>query len=323
MAFSIAQTSLSLYAVHMTENSAQKGGALAISSPFNTGPVTISRSSFTRNRAISGSGSAIVHESNDLLKLNNTTLSENVASGPGALYASGDVTMKNVTVAYNSGDTTGGVYIAAGVARFDNSIFSDNANRTTTVSIGADLRCLPAALSDGYNLWQRGNCTISTPRATDLANTDPLLGTLADAGRAVPVHVLLPGSPALNSGAPTPNDGSTGHCESTDQRGIQSQQCDRGAFEGRVDYTVNSTADAPDSNPGNGVCLSTIGGCTLRAALMEAGTQNTPVIISIPEGVFNVNIPGEDENLGATGDLDIIALESEGRILIGQGQTRP
>ncbi|MBL0162884.1 MAG: CSLREA domain-containing protein [Xanthomonadales bacterium] len=141
---------------------------------------------------------------------------------------------------------------------------------------------------------------------------------MSDAGKSLPVHVLLPGSPALNSGAPTPNDGSTGHCEATDQRGIQRQQCDRGAFELRVSYAVDSTADAPDSNPGNGICLSTLGGCTLRAALMEAGAQDTPIIITIPAGVFNVNIPGADEDLGATGDLDIIALDGEGRTLIGR-----
>ena len=102
------------------------------------------------------------------------------------------------------------------------------------------------------------------------------LGTLADAGKALPVHVLLPGSPAQNTGAPSPNDGSTGHCESTDQRGIQRQQCDRGAFEGRVDYTVDSTADAPDSNPGNGSCFSTIGGARC-ARTMEPGTD-TPIL---------------------------------------------
>lgn len=310
--------SLSLYAVHMTENRATQAGALATSSVGTTGPVTISRTAITRNRSITGPGSAIRHSATDLLKLTNVTLSDNVAEGVGALYAAGDVALKNVTVAYNSGDTNGGVYISAGTARFDNSIFSDNSARSTSAS-GADLRCIPTALSDGYNIWQRGVCTFAIARATDLAATDPLLGTLADAGRARPVHVLLPGSPALNSGAPLPNDGSVGHCDPNDQRGIQRQQCDRGAFEQRVDYAVNSTADAPDSNPGNGVCQSTLGGCTLRAALMEAGAQNTPIIITIPEGVFNVNIPGEDDDLGVTGDLDIIALESEGRILIGQG----
>jgi CSLREA domain-containing protein len=310
--------SLSLYAVHMTANRANQGGALAISSSVVTGAVTITRSAFTRNQAVTGVGSAIRHGGDDLLKLTNVTLSENVAASTAALYADGDLTMKNVTVAYNSGENVGGVYISSGTARFDNSIFSDNSTRTNPAT-GADLRCVPTALSDGFNLWQRGACTFAIPRASDLPSTDPLLGTLADAGRALPVHVLLPGSPALNSGAGIPNDGSTGHCDAHDQRGIQRQQCDRGAFEQRVDYAVTSTADAPDANPGNGVCLSTIGGCTLRAALMEAGAQNTPIIITIPEGVFNVNIPGEDDDLGVTGDLDVIALESEGRILLGQG----
>lgn len=310
--------SASLYAVHMTENSANLGGALYIPTTPIAGAVTVNRSAFTRNRSTGSGGGAIAHYGSALLKLTNTTLSENVAQQSAALYVDGDVTMKNVTVAYNTGSGTGGVYIAGGVARFDNSLFSDNASSTTTAT-ATDLRCVPVAFSDGYNIWNKGNCTFSTPRASDLPSTDPRLGTLADAGRAVPVHVLLPGSPAQNTGAPAPNDGSTGHCESTDQRGIQRQQCDRGAFEGRVNYDVNSTADAPDSNPGNGVCLSTIGGCTLRAALMEAGAQDTPILISIPAGVFNVNIPGADEELGVTGDLDITALEGEGRVLIGQG----
>lgn len=308
-----------IFAVHMTENTASLGGALYIPTTSIAGAVTVNRSAFTRNRSVTSNGGAIAHYGSELLSLTNTTLSENIAQQSAALYVAGDVAMKNVTVAYNTGFETGGVHISEGITHFDNSIFSDNASSTTT-STAADLRCVPsAAFSDGYNLWQKANCTIATPRNTDLPSTDPLLGTLADAGRAVPVHVLLPGSPALNTGAPGPNDGSTGRCNSSDQRGVQRQQCDRGAFELRVTYEVDSTADAPDSNPGNGVCLSTIGGCTLRAALMEAGEQDTPVIITIPAGVFNVNIPGEDEELGVTGDLDITALEDEGRILIGQG----
>jgi hypothetical protein len=310
--------SASLYAVHMTENTANLGGALYIPTSGAAGEVTVTRSAFTRNTATGSNGGAIAHYGSELLKLTNATLSENRTQQSAALYANGDVTMKSVTIAYNTGSGTGGMYVAGGVARFDNSIFSDNASSTTSTA-NVDLRCVPTAFSDGYNLWNKGNCTFSIPRASDLAQTDPLLGTLADAGRAVPVHVLLPGSPALNSGGPGPNDGSTGHCESTDQRGVQRQQCDRGAFEMRVTYAINSTADAPDSNPGNGICLSTIGGCTLRAALMEAGAQDTPVIITIPAGVFNVNIPGEDDDLGVTGDLDIIALEREGRILMGEG----
>jgi len=306
---------LTVSSVHVTQNSANRGGGMTI--PANAGKITINRSSFTRNRAFEGDGSAIRHNGDDLLKLTNTTLSENIAEGNGALSSTGDVTMKNVTVAYNTGDTHAGVVISSGTLRIDNSILANNAVRSS-LSGGEDLQCATVANNDGYNIFEKRNCTFSTIVLTDL-NSDPKLGTLSDAGRSLPVHVLLPGSPAINSGAPVPNDGSTGHCASDDQRSIQRLQCDRGAFEGRVDYAVNSTADAPDSNPGNGVCQSTIGGCTLRAALMEAGTHDTPILISIPAGVFNVNIPGEDEDLGATGDLDIIALEGEGRTLIGAG----
>jgi len=39
----------------------------------------------------------------------------------------------------------------------------------------------------------------------------------------------------------------------------------------QVAFTVNSTTDAVDSNPGDGVCASAGGQCTLRAALMEIG----------------------------------------------------
>ncbi len=309
---------LSLTGVHVTANTANRGGGLTIAAA--AGPVTITRSAFTRNRAFEGDGAAIRHNGGELLRLTNTTLSENVAEGSAALSSTANVTLKNVTVASNTGQTIGGVSLSSGILRIDNSIVANNSVRSTSAS-GADLYCATVAISYGHNIFERRNCNFTSTVASDLT-TDPMLGTLADAGRSLPVHVLLPGSPAINSGAPIPNDGSIGQCASTDQRSIQRQQCDRGAFEGRVDYAVNSTADAPDSNPGNGICQSTIGGCTLRAALMEAGAQDTPILISIPAGIYNVNIPGEDEDLGATGDLDIIALEGEGRILIGEGPDR-
>jgi len=303
--------------VHFTDNTASRGGALVLSA--TAGDVTITQSAFTRNRSFDGEASAIRHLGNTaLLSLTNTTISENVASGEGALWTTGDVTMKNVTVAYNTAQQYGGVNALDGTITYDNSIFSDNAARAP--NSGQDLHCTPSAtvLSNGYNLYERRDCTVATPRASDITG-DPLLGTLADAGGSLPAHVLLPGSPATNSGAPVPNDGSLGHCPSIDQRGVQRLQCDRGAFEGRTTFAVDSTADAVDANPGNGICQSTLGGCTLRAALMEAATQDTPVLITLPAGVFDVNIPGDDEDLGVTGDLDIRALEGEGRILIGQG----
>lgn len=305
---------LTLSAVHVTGNNANRGGGMTI--PASAGAITISRSSFTRNQSFDADGSAIRHNGNDLLKLTNTTLSENIAKGNGALSSTGDVTMKNVTVAHNTAGTRAGVFMSAGTLQIDNSILADNAVRSTT-STGDDLYCATAANSDGYNIVENADCNLAV-EASDLF-VDPKLGTLSDAGGGLPVHVLLPGSQAINTGAPVPNDGSIGHCAANDQRSVARLQCDRGAFEYFVDYSVNSTADAPDDNPGNGICHSAIGGCTLRAALMEAATQDTPIVISIPAGVFNINIPGADEDLGATGDLDILALDDEGRTLMGAG----
>ena len=69
--------------------------------------------------------------------------------------------------------------------------------------------------------------------------------------------------------------------------------------------TVTTTADAPDDVPGNGVCLATGFGCTLRAAVMELNANGgRPGVIRVPPGVFALTgAPGED--MAITGDLDI------------------
>lgn len=72
---------------------------------------------------------------------------------------------------------------------------------------------------------------------------------------------------------------------------------------------VNSTLDAVDANPGDGLCeISSGGPCTLRAAIQEANAlDNTdgPDRITIPAGTYTLSIEGIDEQLASTGDLDI------------------
>src|SRR5437763_1262600 len=63
------------------------------------------------------------------------------------------------------------------------------------------------------------------------------------------------------------------------------------AMEGRAllaTFIINSTGDAPDANPGDGVCATAAGDCTLRAAIMEANatTDTEPVVLDF-------NIPGD------------------------------
>jgi hypothetical protein len=76
---------------------------------------------------------------------------------------------------------------------------------------------------------------------------------------------------------------------------------------GAVTLNVNTPMDDYDMVPGDGSCISgTIGMCTLRAAIQEAGAVAGDDIINLPAGEFILTIPGLNENSGATGDLDVI-----------------
>ncbi len=66
-------------------------------------------------------------------------------------------------------------------------------------------------------------------------------------------------------------------------------------------FTVDSTSNAADSNPGNGVCATAGAVCTLRAAIQEANANGVPdtIAFSIPlsdpgynagTGVFTISV---------------------------------
>ena len=77
-------------------------------------------------------------------------------------------------------------------------------------------------------------------------------------------------------------------------------------------FSVNSTVDAADSNPGNGVCAAVGGACTLRAAVQEANAlitaatpHNTNVTIGLTPGTYILTGVANEDN-AASGDLDIL-----------------
>lgn len=72
-------------------------------------------------------------------------------------------------------------------------------------------------------------------------------------------------------------------------------------------FYVNSTVDATDVNPGNGVCETLSGNsvCTLRAAIQEANALGGDNTIVLPAGTYTITIAGTFEDDGVTGDLDI------------------
>lgn len=70
-------------------------------------------------------------------------------------------------------------------------------------------------------------------------------------------------------------------------------------------FTVDSAEDAVDAAPGDGVCATAAGACTLRAAIMEANSLPGPDEISLPEGVFPLTLDEGYEEEAASGDLNI------------------
>lgn len=67
---------------------------------------------------------------------------------------------------------------------------------------------------------------------------------------------------------------------------------------------VNTTTDAADLSPGDGVCATPGGQCTLRAAVQELNATGGGTIM-LPAGIFSLTVAGRDETGGATGDINI------------------
>src|SRR5437879_12634228 len=70
-------------------------------------------------------------------------------------------------------------------------------------------------------------------------------------------------------------------------------------------YNVNSTADLVNSSPTSKVCATATGVCTLRAAIQASNANAGTDTIVLPAGTYTLTITGRNEDLAATGDLDI------------------
>jgi CSLREA domain-containing protein len=87
-------------------------------------------------------------------------------------------------------------------------------------------------------------------------------------------------------------------------------------------FVVNSTSDSVDVNPGDGICATSSGVCTLRAAVQEANTLPGTDTITIPAGVYTLRIASgaADEQFGdfdITGPVTIVGAGAGATILDG------
>jgi hypothetical protein len=138
----------------------------------------------------------------------NVTISANVADleGGGA-YVGGLLTLHNATVAGNASLLGGGLSVAGPATTIIyNTILANSA---------AGGNCGGAITSSQYTLSSDNTCALAGPG--DQNGVDPLISTLGYFGSTTPVHLLKPGSPAI--------DGVVGNkAPLYDQRGVPRPQ---------------------------------------------------------------------------------------------------
>lgn len=70
-------------------------------------------------------------------------------------------------------------------------------------------------------------------------------------------------------------------------------------------FTVDTLVDAIDASPGDGVCATAAGNCSLRAAFQEANALPGADTVMLGSGTYALSIAGTDEDESASGDLDV------------------
>ena len=88
-------------------------------------------------------------------------------------------------------------------------------------------------------------------------------------------------------------------------------------------FTVNSTADAVDVNPGNSLCADATGACTLRAAVMEANALDGATVQINAVTIRNGNAAGGGTNNDGGGIFNFAGTPTlTGAILSGNTAVR-
>jgi hypothetical protein len=214
-------------------NTATSGGGLWVNGVF-ADYMTIDNSTFNSNIANDGDGGGLIGSGLHLY-LTNDTLSHNQAIGNGGGVAnnSGFLRLNNVTIAGNTADGDGGGLYNDPSSRsvtFYNTLIAGNVDTG-----GQAPDCAGELTSSDHNLIQSTlGCAITGTTIHNITGTNPLLGPLQNNGGPTWTQALLPGSPAIDAGAP-PSSGFD--CAAKDQRGITrpiGPYCDIGAYEAPI-----------------------------------------------------------------------------------------
>ena len=272
----------------LSGNSAsQFGGGIYI----NAGTATISNSTLSGNSA-SGFGGGIRNFGGTAI-ISNSTLSGNSASqGGGIGIGGGTTTISNSTLSGNVASQGGGIYINAGTTTISNSTLSGN---SASSSGGGIYNIAPPQFISLRNSIIAGNMNAGSPDVfgnfsnpqnnlignatgstsftngvngnivgTSVAPVNPKLAPLGNYGGPTQTHALLPGSLAINAGAPT-------GAPPLDQRGAaRVGNPDMGAYEA-TGFALQATAGS-----GQSTTVNTAFGTALQSNVIETAF-NTPI----------------------------------------------
>jgi hypothetical protein len=317
---------LALTAVVVAGNASPLGVGGGIS---NVGTLNITASTIANNTAGSAAGGLFLTGSTPGTILDSTITNNSSPDGGGIAAFSGQFTLVNDTIAFNTISTTsgigGGIAIEGATIQIGNTIVAQN----TATLAGPDID--GTVTSQGTNLI--GNPSGATGLVgSDLQNVNPLLGPLQNNGGPTPTLALLPGSPAFNAGNTSL---ATGAGLTTDQRGflrVVGPRVDIGAFEFQpaattvtvlsslnpslagqaVTFTASVTPTAPGPNnvPTGTVFFSSNGALGSASLVNGVATFSTAAL------------PVGNDAIVATygGDFNFTA-NSGGRVQTVQGQT--
>ncbi len=280
---------LSLSGSVVSDNVGDEGGIIYAATAADSVTIDVTSSLFSGNANRTASFGHVELNANADADIWNSTFT---ANGAGAVIHQDEpgatAVLMNVTIANSMGR---GVVGTNGTLALINTIVSGST--AADCEDGGGVGIVRSLIEDG-------SCGATL-------SGDPMLGALASNGGPTQTHALLAGSPAINAAsniacANAPVNG-------LDQRGVtRSGPCDIGAYEynpSALAFTVDSTTDAVDDTT-NGVCASPGGECTLRAAIQEANAWRVPTTITLPAGAYTLDLDGAGEDLGATGDLDVM-----------------
>ncbi|MEQ8846794.1 choice-of-anchor Q domain-containing protein [Botrimarina sp.] len=243
-------------------------------------------STIANNFATRGAGI----ENYGALEVLNSTLSNNTANfeNGGGLFNSGTADVFYSTIAQNFALSGGGVFNStAGQMSLGNSLIAGN----TDANASGDAVNDGIVFSFGYNLVGDATSFTLFANPNDQLGTaadpiDPMLTDLVVVASTMPLHGLLPGSPAMDAGGSS--------SPGVDQRGVPRPQvggADIGAFEAEPvdtsgDFVVDNLSDELNADYSEG-------DLTLREAILLANVAEAVESATIQQIRFDAGVMGE------------------------------